>query len=303
MASSIQNNVFPCNVAQELLDKITDYLEISDLRSLALTCKNLYDGVIATLYTRDKHNNAKALFFAARHGRVEVLNQVVKHNALALLDYQAFDIIPGGLGSYFISWPDPYPPCSAPLVRSIVNGHPTVAKMLLELGAKNIEGGSEALLPSGKLLMPVNWVLYQMTQTTTGKVQKQWEQVLKLLLEKGGPASPDIGRKRLMSALVQSVDHRIPVEVTAMLIKDGELDKKDLFASFQYQLGSKKVMSAYNRAKQERDNADPSSNLGRARARLAILRRVIYSECMYRSPIMVLSLNQDKQLTCIIEEE
>ncbi|KAK6853736.1 hypothetical protein PG995_010548 [Apiospora arundinis] len=280
MAPKTQDKVFPCNFPQEMLDRITEHLEIPELRSLALTCKNLHAGVVHALYDRDNRDNAKALFFAARHGRLDILRQVVKHDALHLLNYAAFDIIPGGPGSRFISWPDLYPPRSTPLVRAIASGHPIVAKMLLELGAENKEGGSQGLAPSGKLLKPANWVLYQMTRTTDGKIQKQWEEVLKLLLQRGASASPQPGRKKLMSALVQSIDSRIPVGVTSMLITEGDLEKKDLFASFQYELGSKKIMSAYGRAKQERDNADPSKNLGRARARLSILRKIIYNDGM-----------------------
>ncbi|KAK8080904.1 hypothetical protein PG997_008722 [Apiospora hydei] len=272
--SAVKTNVFPDRIPQEVLDGILIHLHTSDIRNLAASCKNLHEGVLPTLY---HHRTEPALLYAARNGRVETLKRVKALYPTQGLDLMSFDIIPGGPGSLDM-WPQDLPPRTTPLILSIVHGHPTMAKALLEAGAdKVMQGGSQVFLPSGRLLRPIEWLLEQMHKTTCASTQKQWKAVLEIIL----PVSfvyPDSGQRRQLSPLGQSIHPNIPVEITRMLIKKGNLGKEHMFAPFQYELNNKKTMSAYALAKQERDQEDPNSSGGYGRARLAMLRRIVYKK-------------------------
>ncbi|KAK7955889.1 uncharacterized protein PG986_005111 [Apiospora aurea] len=180
-------------------------------------------------------------------------------------------------------WPQDLPPRTTPLILSIVHGHPTMATALLEAGADKImQGGLQVFLPSGRLLCPIHWLLEQMRKTTSASTQKQWKAVLEIILPVS-PVYPDSGQRRRLSPLCQSIHPHIPVEITRMLIKQGSLGKEHMFAPFQYELNNKKTMSAYGLAKQERDQEDPNSYGGYGRARLAMLRRIVYKKNAPRS--------------------
>ncbi|KAK8052488.1 hypothetical protein PG993_003873 [Apiospora rasikravindrae] len=276
--SVVQANVFPHRVPQEVLDGILIHLRARDIRSLAVSCKNLHEGVLPALYYR---RTESALLYAARNGRVETLHRVRELYPEDGLDLCSFDIIPGGPGSSpWFFWPQKLPPRTTPLILAIVHGHPTMAKALLEAGAdKVIQGGSQVFLPSGRLLFPIDWLLEQMRKTFITAKQKQWKQVLEIILDES-PVCPEPGRRRQLSALGQSCHPNIPVEITRMLIKSGNLGKEHIVSPFQYDLNSKKTMSALALAKQERDDDALSSSSGYGRARLAMFRRIIYKKGM-----------------------
>ncbi|KAK8120024.1 uncharacterized protein PG998_004650 [Apiospora kogelbergensis] len=267
-------------VPQEVLDLITDNLEIPEMRSLAITCKNMHGGIIHKMWNIDSQHHGLALYYASQHGRVEIIEEIIKRDALHLLDYQTFDHAPGGKKSNrMMALQTPFPPRAAPMPRAVAAGHPVVAKMLLELGAKNLQGVFLSLLPSGERPMPINWVMHHMAQTTDSSIHEQWREVLELLLRAGGQACPRPGCN-MISALGQSIHRNIPAEVALLLIQQGRLHKEHVIDEYKYKWASKKKESALDLAEREAASEDMHSNVSRGQARLAILRQVIERDAM-----------------------
>lgn len=184
-----------------------------------------------------------------------------------MVDTNPYDTENGTSGISFVVWPMQLPPRTSQLIIFINHGHPHMAKALIEAGADNRPGGSSIVMSSGKQLEPIHWLLNQMPK-------KQWKQVLGMILDIDATACPEPG-KRQYSVLAQSIRRQIPLDVTSMLIKRGNLNKKHMLGSYQYELNVKKMMSPSSLAKQERDQDDPSSTGGCGRARLAMIRKVV----------------------------
>ncbi|KAK8033629.1 hypothetical protein PG991_003027 [Apiospora marii] len=278
--SSVQSGIFPDKVPQEVLEKILYYLHLYDFRNLAMTCKNLYEGLLPTLYCQQTHT--MALAYAARYGRIETLRRMQKITPNLKVDNDPYDTDTGKRTTYFISWPPKFPPRTTELIMSITHGHPNMAKALIEAGADNRPGGHNVFVGESPQLAPIHWLMDQMFRTKEADMMKQWKQVLEALLDNDAEACPDPdhpGRRRL-SALAQSIHCRLPLDVTTMLIKKGNLSKKHMVANSQYLVNFKKTMSPLNLAKHERDQNknNPSSTGGYGRARLAMIRKVIYQK-------------------------
>lgn len=69
--SLVEGTIFPHKIAQEVLIKILWYLNLAEYRSMALSCKNLYEELITALY--NSYTHGRRLTYAARRGRVENL--------------------------------------------------------------------------------------------------------------------------------------------------------------------------------------------------------------------------------------
>ncbi|KAK7926795.1 hypothetical protein PG985_003793 [Apiospora marii] len=275
--SSVEGGIFPHKVPQEVLDKILYYLCLYDFRNLAVTCKNLYEGLLPALYCEQTHT--RALVYAARYGRIETLRRMQKIQPNLEVNTDPYDTITGGPTTYFLSWPPKFPPRTTELVISITHGHPNMAKALIEAGADNRPGGYNVFVCESPQLAPIHWLMDQMFNTTEADKMKQWKQVLEALLDNDAEAcpDPDYPGKRRLSALAQSIHLRLPLDVTSMLIKKGNLCKKHMVSNSKYGFFGKKTLSPLNLAKNERDLDDRSSSTsGHGRARLAMIRKVIY---------------------------
>lgn len=279
--SSTKDNIFPTRVPQEVLNNILrSGLHLSDFRNLALTCKNIYEGIIPALYNRS--TQMMALVHAARHGRVETLERMLQIEPNMRVDNDPYDTDTGKSCTVFISWPIQLPPKTTELIISINHRQPVMAKALIEAGADNRPGGWSHLVHPSPQLAPIHWLMERMAETTDAETMKQWKEVLAALLDIDAVACPDPDHpgRRQLSALAQSIHRRLPLDVTSMLIKKGNLGKKHMVSNSRYMLFGKKTMSPLNLAKQERDliKDHPDLTGGNGRARLAMIRKVIYQK-------------------------
>ncbi|KAK8105216.1 hypothetical protein PG999_008575 [Apiospora kogelbergensis] len=269
MATNYQTELPLLRIPQEVLDNITDRLQISEMRNLALTCKHMHDGIMHKMWDVDNKHDCNALFYSAQHGRVEILKQVIERRALRRLDCPSDEYM--RTNALYRYTP------SNPLVRALVCGHPVVAKMLLEVGAENTELTHLLSTGSREGIMPINLVLDQMTRTPADdKIQQQWKKVLELLLLRGGPACPSpFPAKRMVSALCQSIHPLISPEITSILIEQGQVREPHLITAFKFSLDHYEMKSAMTLAMEDVARSDPSSEFGRdTRARFEILRAI-----------------------------
>ncbi|KAK8128754.1 hypothetical protein PG984_009862 [Apiospora sp. TS-2023a] len=301
--SSTELSIFPHKIPQEVLDKILWYLHLYDFLNMAVTCKNLYEGLLPALY--NEHTHTRALVYAARHGRIETFERMQKETPNMMVDTHPYDTETGSSGiTFFISWPIKLPPKTSELIMSITNGHPHMAKALIEAGAESRHGACQALVPSGKELSPLCWLIHQMAKTTDADTMKKWKEIMVMLLDIGADACPcPEWEKRRFSALAQSIHSRLPLEITSMLIKRGKLTKEHMLAPYQYQLNNKKSLSPLTMAKQERDQDrdDPSSSGGYGRARVRMIQKVIYQNGKQATPKKLFPTNTVQLLTHIAD--
>ncbi|KAK8060648.1 hypothetical protein PG996_010578 [Apiospora saccharicola] len=102
--SSTELSIFPHKIPQEVLDKILWYLHLYDFRNMAVTCKNLYEGLLPALY--NEHTHTRALVYAARHGQMETLERMQKETPNMMVDTHPYDTETGSSGiTFFITWP------------------------------------------------------------------------------------------------------------------------------------------------------------------------------------------------------
>ncbi|KAK6853735.1 hypothetical protein PG995_010547 [Apiospora arundinis] len=246
MATNVQDNIFLCSIPQELLDTIVQYLQIGHMRNLALTCKNLHKGVIPSLYDPDEDLNvALALQHAACQGNFDTLDRLLefaRDNHSEVVNRAALDDGPGfpfGLTQGPLMWLS-----TTPLVLAVTSGQPAMAKKLLDTGADaNGNGSARTVLSTGKQLRPINWVLDQMTKVTDANMQQQWKEILELLLQKGASVYPSTPIE--ISAIGQSIHHKIPLDITRILVDHCKPDHDQLKARFMYELGNAEKLSAH----------------------------------------------------------